>query len=408
MSAYKVVPDKPNTDNHGQVPLVNLRDTLNVNGGNVSDADLRTYFGAYNGCNPMAARKPIIVGGNTTIVDDMSAYNYGLSIAKVTGKSPLDLYDIVMGGDYNSLGYKYSRPTGGEAAPYRFSDFCGYWPNAISPITVLISGRMPYSGDNSALTSIRYPISGDWDFVNRVGILDGVPQNGTHWNIPTTAICPHAVGEGMSYRFGVLMYDPDNSSNSCVAFSQFPLANESTIDDTNLVSMYQGREIKFMPFISNVSSGYYPDGVLVKNINPNDWGGTECYALPIGVFGVYFDDSSNPERQDQYDRVRIVEFNGFYNKDGKTGVYARLILTGWGQQSYNPIYGLTISIHDANGNRLDFKSFGNVGLGANFDISDIYTAQFNTNQTFEGCTLRVSWGDGTNTYLQREIKIQQY
>lgn len=105
-----------------------IRDTLNANGGSVTNDHL-TFFKASAKINRWSKWKPIHIP-NADFVDDESrfaAYDWGISIPWVVN----DLTAAFNG--CSESDYALNLPKGGSSSPYRLGDFRGYRADATSP-----------------------------------------------------------------------------------------------------------------------------------------------------------------------------------------------------------------------------------------------------------------------------------
>lgn len=110
----------PRTD----VKIEDIRDTLNANGGIVTN-DLGTFFGSFANINIWAKQKPIHWASNFTNNDGAGDGNYGFTPARsLTLDGVKSLYD----GSLN--GWTVNFPSGGSSSPYRLGDFRNYNPKA--------------------------------------------------------------------------------------------------------------------------------------------------------------------------------------------------------------------------------------------------------------------------------------
>lgn len=81
--------------------------------------------------NPWSKWKPIYSSVVTMTIEELKARNYGLEILRA--KNAEELYRKVAAN--GNKGYKYNRPTGGSAAPYRLGDFRNYEHQAFEPMS---------------------------------------------------------------------------------------------------------------------------------------------------------------------------------------------------------------------------------------------------------------------------------
>ena len=115
---------------NGPIQLVDIRDTINANGGSASN-DLTTFF-QVNDSNKWAKDKPVSYPINFDATDhirylaDQGLDNSIISTSNVA-KTLLDR--AAAGEDF----YPYVPPTGGSSSPMRLGDFRGYNPKAVAP-----------------------------------------------------------------------------------------------------------------------------------------------------------------------------------------------------------------------------------------------------------------------------------
>lgn len=156
MAVYSILP----TTN---LKAEDIRDTLNSNGGSVSNG-LLTFFTTNAKINKWARYKPESYKKNFDLTDDDRFTNhYGLSmtgyaslwgnpqlVSVTDGKIDISkdttgfLYKLCKG----TLGqFDYILPQGGENSPYRLGDFRGYNPTAVNPLPQVTSGTYKYSSN---------------------------------------------------------------------------------------------------------------------------------------------------------------------------------------------------------------------------------------------------------------------
>lgn len=110
----------PSTD----VVMADIRDTLNANGGNVTNV-LGTFFGDSAKINKWAKFKPIKYASLKPLTEtQIKSVNYGLT-APQHGSIE----------ETKTRMWTYNRPTGGTSSPYRLSDFCGYTTVGTGPVS---------------------------------------------------------------------------------------------------------------------------------------------------------------------------------------------------------------------------------------------------------------------------------
>lgn len=79
--------------------------------------------------NKWSAHKPISVGADRLALDDMSKYNYGLSVVSAADAASI----IAKMKNESTRTWPYTKPSGGKSSPYRLGDFRLYNPNAGTP-----------------------------------------------------------------------------------------------------------------------------------------------------------------------------------------------------------------------------------------------------------------------------------
>lgn len=156
MAVYSILPDT-------NLKAEDIRDTLNSNGGSVSN-DLLTFFATNAKINKWARFKPESYKKNFDLTDEERFTNhYGLSMtgyASLWGNSSkikvtdgkIDISEDTTGFLYKlckgTLGqFDYVLPKGGENSPYRLGDFRGYNPTAVNPLPQVTSGTYKYSSN---------------------------------------------------------------------------------------------------------------------------------------------------------------------------------------------------------------------------------------------------------------------
>ena len=129
----------PRTD----VSVADIRDTLNANGGSVTNV-VGTFFSSAANINIWARQKPIHWKSDTSNNDGAGDGNYGFTPATAASIASLkSLYS-------NELnGWVFNPPTGGSSSPFRLGDFRNYNPSAressfgvSTPITTSLTARV--------------------------------------------------------------------------------------------------------------------------------------------------------------------------------------------------------------------------------------------------------------------------
>lgn len=114
----------------GPINLVDIRDTINANGGSASN-DLTTFF-QVNDSNKWAKDKPVSYPINFDATDHiryLAHQGLDTSVIKTSNVAKTLLDRAAAGEDF----YPYVPPTGGSSSPMRLGDFRGYNPKAVAP-----------------------------------------------------------------------------------------------------------------------------------------------------------------------------------------------------------------------------------------------------------------------------------
>lgn len=106
---------------------VDIADTLNANGGDVTKEDFESWFGEDANINHWSFRKPYSTNADMFSLSDaqIRAINCGFTFSSISSYTRLP---SVMDGDMN--GWVYNLPRGGSNSPYRMRDFEHYYPAA--------------------------------------------------------------------------------------------------------------------------------------------------------------------------------------------------------------------------------------------------------------------------------------
>lgn len=385
MSVLKVMPDLLTPT---FVP--DLGDTLNWNGGRVTSCTL-DYFTTKGIVNPWSWRKAMSVAnrqGNVTN-DELPSFNYGLQIAQTTG-TPIALYNLVKQAPYYGRGFHHKLPQGGQADPYRISDFCGYWPNAIAPLKVYIPSRFAYITEVSALENEQFNLAFNPSLYEMLGADDGII--GANYNIWVDSLYPQSPSVGFTWRTGLLLKSDDTE---VVIFSTLRLKTGSD----NLISLFAGKSVEVLPFMANMPTSTIPDDTLSVGITASQWSNVKCYAYPDGIFKVKFNPSSDNTDQDTYSKVRVAELSAEFHDRTRTSVFIRCMVLGFDPNYRRDIENLYVGVFNADGERVAYHAVGNVSLSylehRHFKV--VLDGNFGENYT-----VRVYW-DGLE---QREIPIR--
>lgn len=395
MSVLKIMPDLLTPT---FVP--DLGDTLNWNGGRVSSCTL-DYFTTKGIVNPWSWRKAMSVAyrqGNVTN-EELPALNYGLQIAQTTG-TPIALYNLVKQAPFYGRGFHHKLPQGGQADPYRISDFCSYWPNAVAPLKVFLPNRVAWTNDVSALAYENWAIEHDTSLSKLLWEADGEPAQGMFngASVPWEGLYPASGASGLDWRVGVLMV-ADGGNTVALTFSKIQLYD----GNVNLVSLFQGKDVDVLPFMCNISRDVLPDNANFASINASQWSGIKCYAYPDGIIKIHFNEENDLTGQDQYSKASVAEFTANYHDEKRMSIAVRLTLIRFDNQlnTYaKSIDNAYIGVYDESGNRVTYDAMGTIWFSNNLDIYDhrsVFDGNFGENYT-----VRVYW-DGLE---QREIPIR--
>jgi len=155
MAVYDILPTTNLRD-------TDIRDTLNANGGSVSDGI--SCFEAAANLNKWARYKPESYAKNFDLTEDERKSNkYGLVLSSAgslfgSGVKPTS-GNIDISEDYNGFLYKlckgtlghfeYVLPTGTANSPYRFGDFRGYNAKAVNPLPIPTAGTYKYTSEGA-------------------------------------------------------------------------------------------------------------------------------------------------------------------------------------------------------------------------------------------------------------------
>lgn len=238
------------------VKAEDIRDTLNANGGSVSN-DLLTFFSISAKVNKWARFKPESYKKNFDLTDDERFTNhYGLSMtgyASLFGNSQkvsvtdgkIDISEDTTGFLYKlckgTLGqFDYILPKGGENSPYRLGDFRGYNPTAVNPLPQVTSGTYKYS--SNGLIDVQMAIA--------TPSINGLTMELLAYNANTPL-------EGMYY--GMIIYTDgltDVIFGTQTAEQKSKGRNVLTLTDSQYASITSKRgEYKAKAFLSNIPIG---------------------------------------------------------------------------------------------------------------------------------------------------------
>lgn len=413
-----------------ETSLPDLRDLMLRNGGRVTE-NLVSYFEPRAMISPWARRKPMIKANDTDIlefepstqanieeIDEMRDLGYGISVPSVLSEPPSRLYTLVEQ-EYNGFGYHYHRPRGGVESPYRISDFCGYWPNAIAPMKIILPSRIAYVGlygeEGTEIDALRFTefSLAALDYNSSLAIKDGL-DIARWYHVPAGPPIYPAVPDTVSgWRSGVYMLAQGGDSLTgyytieAVAFGRFSLLNDSAVDpnQTEFLAHFGGATVKMLPIMADMPYETIPDDYLKVGINENDWLGVTTYALPDGITEVEVDGEIGAV-QEMYSRVRIIDVFGQYYDSNKESVFVKFVVDG--QPDYINLYGPPTSITIALVS--DYDASGDISnapqqtfYGVDLSSIQVLTAQFDRDRTFTDYHIEL-WWDGKR---QRSVKIRE-
>lgn len=135
------------------VQAVDIKDTLNSNGGSCSN-ELLSFFASTANINPWSRAKPVHI--EKSIEPDRSSAWYkgtsgtcGFNLSGASTTNYTNLPSMYTSDKKN--GWNYAPPQGGSFSPYRLGDFAGYLPSALPPITGF---SVPSSAANTSGSSV--------------------------------------------------------------------------------------------------------------------------------------------------------------------------------------------------------------------------------------------------------------
>lgn len=379
-----------------------LRDLMLRNGGRVTDENLISYFQPRAMIPPFARRKGIVKANDTDYiedaeVDEMALYNYGISVPMVEGQSPRSLYTKVIE-EFFGLGFFYHRPRGGTESPYRISDFCGYWPNAIAPMKIILPTRVAYITEPSEANDLSFGLT-ILNLNDVVGLADDVVSANKYHAVPAgPPIWPSASGTS-GWRGGVYMklsgYDTTEGVDTTIEAVAFGGFTYLSVRD-----YFAGSVVEMLPIQSNMPEEIIPSNQVVFGINESDWANVITYALPDGVIEVEFDSPETLGSQTQYSKGRVIDFWGQYYDSNKDSVFAKLVIENGAESVIDPITSLTIAIvkdgiEEFEQSQTFYPSWG--------QYPSTFTVQFDSDRTFIDYHIEL-WWDGKR---QRSVKIRE-
>lgn len=217
----------PNTNLTG----VDIRDTLNANGGSVGD-NFTSFFTSGANINMWSKYKPVI---STTLFFDLSLWqssgfrgdlgDCGLNIKTY---SPSTFKTAAKAG---TTGWSYKIPSGGSSEPMRLGDFRGYCPSAYNPLGGVASSGLITNG--KVTFAVDVAISGTSDTNITLADIKIGGSNGTSLS---------------NYYFGVFVW---NSSQSYFYTASSKIGTNANL--TIEVPITVAGEYNYIPFLSSVA-----------------------------------------------------------------------------------------------------------------------------------------------------------
>lgn len=167
MAVYDILPD---TNLKG----VDVRDTLNANGGSVGDT-FTSFFTSGANINMWSKYKPVVSTDLFHSLDEWKGLNgfkgaykgdngdCGLTIP--TRATIAEFRTILESG---TAMWSYTPPTGGQSQPMRVGDFRGYNPKAVNPIGAIDSDGYSQNGDYNVEGNVTFNIEVSTGMVNNL------------------------------------------------------------------------------------------------------------------------------------------------------------------------------------------------------------------------------------------------
>lgn len=252
--------------------MVDIRDTLNANGGTVTD-NLATFFTNAANISPWSRRKPVVDTLNVQPIvmttEDMAEQRnssgvvvsrYGVEIFG-GAQTPAELFSTVK---LFERGYFYDLPQLGAAnQPMRLSDFNGYLPTAQMPLHTTFP-----DGYKFAYLQYDYPLEG-------IELRDsGNPNDGQLYRkdlYPTK----DSNGNAITLNRGIYVRLDDGSYDFAVVGS---LRFESEPFVRQALSKLAGKKFTIMEFLTNAPTTW--SSFAVEDFVAS---GYFCYALPLPI-----------------------------------------------------------------------------------------------------------------------------
>lgn len=245
--------------------MVDIRDTLNANGGVVTD-NLATFFTRSANLTPWSRRKPVVDTLNAqpvimTTADMAEQLNssgvvvsrYGVEIFG-GAQTPVELFTIVK---LFKQGYYYALPQAGAAnQPMRLSDFNGYYPAAQLPLQTTFADGYKFD-----YLQYDYPLNG-------IELRDSNDSN--DGQLYRKDLYPsNVVNRGIYVRL-------DDGSYDFAVVGSLRLKSEPFVRQA--LSKLAGKKFTIMEFLTNAPTTWSSFGV--KDFVAS---GYLCYALPLPI-----------------------------------------------------------------------------------------------------------------------------
>lgn len=195
--------------------------------------------------NPWSKWKPIYSSVVTMTLEELKLRNYGIEILR--GNSVTQLFNKVV--ENGNKGYKYNRPTGGSAAPYRLGDFRNYEHQAFEPMsTTYKNGDVQNIGGYTSSNEASYK-----KYLMGVEVNDGTDDSVPYLTMGDLCDMTNASGEAVQFYRGALVTD---GTNSYWASDYIPWY-------TSNFQKFSGKTVTVFEFLTNALNN--PDYVYEAN-----------------------------------------------------------------------------------------------------------------------------------------------
>lgn len=157
MAVYDILPD---TNLKG----VDIRDTLNANGGSVGD-NFTSFFTSGANINMWSKYKPVVYPVEFFSLDEWKGLNghkgaykgfYGDCGLTIPVRATIETFRTIL--ESGEAMWSYTPPAGGTTEPMRLGDFRGYNPKAINPIGTLDTSGYSQNGDVNVEGNVTFDI----------------------------------------------------------------------------------------------------------------------------------------------------------------------------------------------------------------------------------------------------------